>query len=118
MQVQCYWNLHRKCWSVRDAKTRKVIAHKDKLWLEDVTFKVSEAGRQRVLRERKKNVHAFACGTYVPEFDNYEPFGCYAKARYNPYKADCFVNSYTEEKVSKANYAYLAADRQVYITHA
>jgi hypothetical protein len=30
--------------------------------LADVTFKVSEAGRQRVIKEKRKNVHAYICG--------------------------------------------------------
>jgi hypothetical protein len=62
-KVRCYWNLHRNCWSVQDARTRKVIGHAAKVLLRDVTFTVSAAGRERVLREGRKNVHAFACGT-------------------------------------------------------
>jgi hypothetical protein len=61
-KVRCYWNLHRHCWSVQDARTRKVIGHAAKVLLRDVTFTVSAAGRERVLREGRKNVHAYACG--------------------------------------------------------
>jgi hypothetical protein len=61
-QVRCYWNLHARCWSIQDAKTRRVIGHATRVLLRDVAFKVSEAGRQRVLREGRKNVHAFAVG--------------------------------------------------------
>lgn len=60
--VRCYWNLHRACWSVQDASTRRVVGHARSVLLGDATFSVSEAGRQRVIRERRKNVHAFACG--------------------------------------------------------
>jgi hypothetical protein len=62
MQVRCYWNLHKSCWSVQDAKTRRVIGHADKVLLREARFTVSQAGRQRVLEEGRKNVHAFACG--------------------------------------------------------
>ena len=62
MKVRCYWNLHKACWSVQDAKMRRVIGHASKVLLREVAFTVSEAGRQRVLAEGRKNVHAFACG--------------------------------------------------------
>lgn len=62
MMVRCYWNLHKGCWSVQDAKTRRVIGHASRVLLDRPTFKVSAAGRERVRREGKKNVHAFACG--------------------------------------------------------
>jgi len=35
-----------------------VLAHADKLLLDDAVFKVSEKGRQRVISEQRKNVHA------------------------------------------------------------
>lgn len=63
MRVRCYWNLHRRCWSIQDARSRRVIGHAKRILLRDVTFTVSEAGRQRVVSEGRKNVHAFACGS-------------------------------------------------------
>ena len=87
MIVKCYWNLHRKCWSVADVKTRKVIKHLQELSLFDCTFKVSEAGRQRVLRERRKNVHAFVIGR-LSEGRN-QPGG--RLVRYNPYETKTFM---------------------------
>ena len=48
-KVFVYRNLHKKCYSVKDWKTKKVIAHVDNIFLKDAVFKVSEAGRQRVL---------------------------------------------------------------------
>lgn len=65
MRVAVYFNLHRKCFSIRamegPAKGR-VVAHADDVILGRVSFRVSEAGRQRVIRERRKNVHAFVEG--------------------------------------------------------
>lgn len=66
MRVFCYFNLHRHCFSVRALEgpdKGRVVAHADAVHLQNVTFKVSEAGRQRVLREKRKNVHAGAVGT-------------------------------------------------------
>lgn len=65
IKADVYWNLHKNCWSVRSklkSGRRVVVGHLSDLWMTDVQFVVSEAGRQRVLRERKKNVHAFARG--------------------------------------------------------
>ena len=62
MKVRIYWNLHKGMWSVQDAKTRRIIGHAFQILVRDAAFTVSEAGRQRVLRERKKNVHAFVVG--------------------------------------------------------
>jgi len=52
----------RKVYSVQCLKTKRVIDHVESIILKDVTFKVSEAGRKRVLRDKQKNVHAFAIG--------------------------------------------------------
>lgn len=66
--VRVYRNLHSRPgdgrrWSIRQGP--HVIAHADNLHLVDVRFVVSEKGRQRVLAERRKNVHAFAEGKIV-----------------------------------------------------
>ena len=91
MLVDVYFNLHRKCFSVRCAKSRLVIAHRDEVLLEDVTFKVSEAGRQRVLREKKKNVHAVMRGTWVDINGGQEIVMQSGRdIMYNPYKAPTF----------------------------
>ena len=91
MLVDVYFNLHRKCFSVRCAKSRLVIAHRDEVLLEDVTFKVSEAGRQRVLREKKKNVHAVMRGTWVDMNGGQEIVMQSGRdIMYNPYKAPTF----------------------------
>lgn len=36
-----------------------MVGHRATVYLTDVTFRVYDTGRQRVLREKKKNVHAF-----------------------------------------------------------
>jgi hypothetical protein len=110
--MQVYFNLHKKSWSMRDPRTGRVV-NKDQtqclVVLRNVTFKVSEAGRQRVIREKRKNVHAFAVGDPVgfgsdPAFN--DP-GAVARllasanvpVSYNPYKAGHFVRVDTGEAV-------------------
>jgi len=94
MRVDVYYNLHKKTFSVKRTSTGKVVAHRDYVWIKDAQFVVSEAGRQRVLREKKKNVHAFVRGEWLDLSEGRAvtegtKFGGYA--RYNPYKADTFM---------------------------
>ena len=63
--VSVYRNLHNRHvgYSVKHAgKVRSQRGGFHIVQLRDVSFKVSEAGRQRVLREKKKYVHAYAVG--------------------------------------------------------
>jgi hypothetical protein len=98
--VQVYYNLHKHCYSVCDRKG-KVIAYVDEITLRDVKFFVSEAGRQRVLREQRKNVHARVRGYVADRAD------CARKVRYNPYLFATFVLADTEEPVLEAPAAVL-----------
>jgi hypothetical protein len=107
MKVFVYYNLHKKVFSVKALEGKKkglVIAHVKKISLEDVEFKVSEAGRQRVLREQQKNVHAGARGTWVVGAN--EPHSL-TQVTYNPYLYSTFVQADTLEPVYNASYAYL-----------
>jgi hypothetical protein len=85
MRVFVYRNLRKQCFSIKaleGPRKGRVIAHRHFVDLTDVTFKVSEAGRQRVLRTGHKNVHAGLVGqwddTLVPHA---EPLHA---VRYNP----------------------------------
>ena len=61
--IEVYRNLHKKCWSVRQGG--KVKVHTSYICLQDVKFVVQPAGRQKVLDEQKKNVHAFVKGYLI-----------------------------------------------------
>lgn len=67
MKVEVYRNLHKNgiVYSIRDQKTKRVIGYSSNLTLKDVKFCVNQTGRERVLREKRKNVHAFIRGTIV-----------------------------------------------------
>ncbi len=70
MKVRVYRNLHNGLWSVkcmeRDHRHYgKVILHCEEIMLAHVKPVVSSAGRNRVLRERRKNVHAYLEGEIV-----------------------------------------------------
>lgn len=101
--VDVYRNLHRKCWSVRHRGI--VRSHCDTVTLGEATFCVSEAGRQRVLRERRKNVHAVVRGTLVV-FDGVVGDGS-LEVVYNPYKGGTFRYALTDAPVHGARFVYL-----------
>ena len=58
-----YYNLHKHVFSVRSCKSGLVEHHVNTVILSDCDFKVSKAGRDRVLKEKRKNVHAGVKGT-------------------------------------------------------
>ena len=67
MRVRVFRNLTRRCLSMQ-ARTPtgwRTIAHAESVVLRDVAFRVSEAGRQRVLATGRKTVHAWAEGDLV-----------------------------------------------------
>lgn len=93
MKVYVYFNLHKKLWSIKALEGPKkglVIGHSEYVHLRDCAPKVSEKGRQRVLKERRKNVHAGITGTLVAtEFPSGDA-GVYDEVSYNPYKGPEF----------------------------
>ena len=112
MKVFVYYNLHKKLFSVKALEgpnKGRVIAHRTELNLGNVTFKVSEAGRQRVLREQRKNVHAGVVGEWygtVQPMDNGTP------VTYNPYRFTSFVVADTLQPIHHAREAHLK-DRRI-----
>jgi len=107
MKVAIYKNLHNGLFSVqcREGKDYgRVLAHVPCIRLHNVRFVVRERGRQRVLAERRKNVHAFVVGYtdklagMVAHYPPVEP----ASVSYNPYKASTFVNA-TGAPISRAD---------------
>ena len=110
MRVFVYFNLHKKCFSIKalegDRKGR-VVAHSNTVLLESCKFKVSEAGRQRVLREKRKNVHAGVTGVWINGDrveSHYEFLSMVGRqVTYNPYKYDSFVIKATEQSVDRAD---------------
>lgn len=56
----------------------------------DAMFKVNEAGRQRVLAERQKNIHSFVVARGLARKTDRLLDGL-KEIYYNPYKQDCFT---------------------------
>lgn len=113
--AEVYRNLHRDDWSVRESG--RVVAHRKAVIVRDPQFVVQPAGRERVLRERRKNVHAFVRGEVVNSlpllvaagFVDLDHQGL-AFATYNPYLAPYFTDVVTGARLDSATWAVLTTD--------
>lgn len=105
--VEVYRNLHKPgvVWSVR--QDGLVIGHAKDIVVSKAQLKVSDAGRERVRREGKKNVHAFVKG-FVSEKLHYSP--TWGGLYYNPYQVESFVDFDSKEAVFTAPQVYLSSD--------
>jgi hypothetical protein len=91
-------NLNRGAWSVTEAGAP--VRHVETFTLTGVTFKVSAAGRARVLAKRVRAVHAWAIGTPAPM--PAQAAADLVPVTYNPYRADTFTRTDTGEAVTAA----------------
>jgi hypothetical protein len=95
MKTYVYFNLRKKCFSIK--RKGIVIAHADKVYVTNAEFKVSEAGRRRVLKDKRKNVHAYVVGDVCSGSikDGVE-------VTYNPYLFKNFVTKIESRPVRSA----------------
>jgi hypothetical protein len=124
MRMETYYNLHKQCLSARPIGGK--VEHYWYVALKDVSFAVQPAGRAKVLRERKKNVHAFVRGDKVLGMLTTQPFDpvpsvkemreslAYREVTYNPYKYETFVYKDTEQPVHKAEVAWVVG-RNIFV---
>ena len=103
-QIRVYYNFHKKLFSVQEKVNGnwKVVEHTNEIFIRNATFKVSEAGRQRVLKEKKKNVHAFIIGErfpFIPKSLVYRD-----EVSYNPYKNENFIITEEDQPLDWAKY--------------
>ena len=88
-RIRAYYNLHKKCFSVQDYKTGKVVEHTNKLYLSNALFVVRKSGNERVKKEGRKNVHAFVNGIRHSNSED-APLGSSYQVSYNPHTMDYF----------------------------
>ena len=93
-KVEVYFNLHRKCWSIR--QSGKPVIHSDFVEIKQPQFVVQQGGNARVRREKRKNVHAYIQGMRMREslIDDYYTgidINDWQEITYNPYLHKSFV---------------------------
>ena len=122
-RVETYYNVTKQCLSYRPSGGK--VKHAKAIVLNDVSFSVQPAGRERVRRENKKNVHAFVRG--MPAWvaglnDNLEYYTHanmerqgYRKITYNPYKYDSFVMTDSALPIKSATQVVII-DKNIYLS--
>ena len=123
-QVAIYRNLQKNCLSIQSREREnygKIIGYCKSIFLKRPKFIVREKGRLRVLKEGRKNVHAFVVGR-CPDLklwswqDRDIKMGGNptTKVFYNPYKYSTFVdkdgNPIHEARAVLVNTNYIQAD--------
>jgi hypothetical protein len=102
----------RDCLSVKVPGQR--IAYASDIVLENVTFKVHEAGRRRCLESGQRNVHAWVVGTEKVRWFGgrtdrpWSTVPGWRRALYDPFKGGSFVDSETLEPVASASAAIIS----------
>ena len=103
-----YRNLTKNNWTVQHkvpGKGWRKLRSADVLWAPEARFVVYAAGRERVLRERRKNVHAYAVVNEIVYADECPNPKENFKISYNPYEAPNFtaqLNGYVAKLLSRA----------------
>ena len=134
MRVEVYRNLRTGTWSERRLNTGRVERHPLWVTMSNVTFAVQPAGRDKVRREGRKNVHAFVRGDRatsspltIRQYLSPMPMGQtvndlthrlrksgFRKATYNPYENDTFIDVDSGEPVLEAAFAELDTELGVW----
>ena len=116
LPVRVFKNLKHGCYSIMQRGVIRASARQVRL--QDVEFRVRETGRQRMLRERRRNVHAFAVGRlvdYVHPDDSREIAPIMGRdAFYDPYRFPSFVDGETNAPVTNVRIARFDEDGVVY----
>ncbi len=105
-----YRNLHTQNFSIKFRG--KVIAHEDCVILKDTEFKVSDIGRDRVRREKRKNVHATVAAKFWSRTTP-QNLDKYSEIFYNPYYTDYFQDE-NGVRINKAE-SVLCQNNKIYI---
>lgn len=113
--VRIYRNLNNGTMSIqaKSGKSWLVMGHVTNAIVRDVTFKVSESGRQRVIRDKRKNVHAWGQGVLLSEFD--ESIIAPIALGYNPYTDATFVDKKSHRSIDRCDFLVIR-DNQVFVS--
>jgi hypothetical protein len=106
-----YRNLRTKTWSLRSSK-RIVIGHPTEIWIYHPNFVVSETVRQRVIAEKKKQVHAGVRGVITAAQESLLPF--MVEVTYNPYKYSSFVVASDQTPIKSASLVFMDSNMKVW----
>ena len=102
--VRVIHNWKHDCYSIMQNGRLKASARQVRL--SDVEFRVRESGRERMLRNQRRNIHAYAIGRlldFVHPDDDRELGGMSGRSvYYNPYQFAFFADKETQAPVNSA----------------
>lgn len=114
--VRVFKNWKQNCYSIMQGG--RLLASARQVRLSAVEFRVRESGRQRMLKEKRRNVHAFAVGhllDYVHPSDDRQLDEMRGRGVfYNPYLYETFVDDETRAPVAGSELAQFDEDGVVY----
>ena len=103
-KIRIYRNLNNGTMSIQQKidKSWKVTGHVTACVVKDVRFVISESGRQRVIRDGRKNVHAYGEGILLGEADDdiYAPYSL----AYNPYTDASFLDRNSRRSIERCSF--------------
>jgi hypothetical protein len=112
-----YRNLHKGNFSIQsyieDKRGYRVTDRASTVILVDCTFRIYEAGRQKVIKEKRKNVHAYVEAISYRHIKGDVDVSSLREIYYNPYNLDSFVYKDTGERVVK-KVSILTYDNKLY----
>lgn len=109
-RVQVYRNLNKPgtVYSIRDAKTGLILGHASDLLLSGCIFTVYQTGRNKVLRDKKKNVHAWIEGSFgIIHAGDDQIFSDGYEVLYDPYTQYEFELAFNRSPIRSANIVYI-----------
>lgn len=111
MRSFSYRNLHKKCYSVRDESTGRVVVRGDYVCISDAALIVGQKGREKVLTTKQKNIHAGVRGELhsvgLDALCSFHLNEGWTEVYYNPYKTSTFVVKSTGAPVTCAKMVFL-----------
>jgi hypothetical protein len=103
-KVRMYRCLNKKGFVFSLSQKGKVIGHTSDIVLKDCSLIIMESGKNRCLREKQRNVHAFVEGFVAADTDIKLAFSFLLN--YNPYEDKKFYTTHFDE-LSKCEIVYL-----------
>lgn len=118
MKAAVYWNIHKAKWSVAEYKSPRVygriLRYEDTILMNECRAVVREGGRQRVIREKRKNVHAWVTGELFCVGLGRPP-NWTSIVTYNPYRAGHFHPVWrTDEPLEELGVVFFSKDGKLY----
>lgn len=104
-KVKVYRNLNKPdFFSICDKKSNLVLGYSKSVTLENAMYIVRESSRQRVLKEKRRNVHAWVEG-FLVNSGALPPEGV-RTGYYNPYHTSLFMDNETKEPITESDIAH------------